>query len=175
MRTFVRKPLSWAKTDGNLRVNPGDEAELIRLGRSYKKRAVHPLIARPDGIMADGSWRVLGLRLIGETEAEFLITDEELKPEDLLEIGLATAIHRLDLTGYEKWQASEKLLSLHPGWLGKDLADFLHFDPSMVTRLLSPGKCIAEAQEALAQGKIGISDCYAFSKTPAEEQNASSP
>jgi ParB family transcriptional regulator, chromosome partitioning protein len=170
MRTFSRKPLSWAKTEGNLRVHPGDEAEVIRLGHSYKKRPVHPLIARPDGTMIDGSRRVIALRLIGETEAEFLITDEDLKPEDLLEIGLITAIHRLDLTGFEKWRASEKLLSLHPGWLGKDLAEYLHFDASMVTRLLSPGKCIAEAQEALGQGKIGISDCYALSKAPAEEQ-----
>jgi ParB-like chromosome segregation protein Spo0J len=170
MRTFARKPLSWAKTEGNPRVHPGDEAELLRLGQSYKKRPVHPLIARPDGTVIDGNRRMIGLKLIGETEAEFLITDEDLKPEDLLEIGLITAIHRLDLTGFEKWQASEKLLALHPGWLGKELADYLNFDPSMVTRLLSPGKCIAEAQEALAQGKIGISDCYALSKVAAAEQ-----
>jgi len=170
MRTFARKPLSWAKTEGNPRLHPGDEADLVRLGHSYKKRPVHPLIARPDGNMIDGKRRVIGLGLIGEKEAEFLITDEDLKPEDLLEIGLITAIHRLDLSGNEKWQASQKLLSLHPGWLGKDLAEFLHLDASMVTRLLSPGKCIAEAQEALAQGKIGISDCYALSKVPADEQ-----
>ncbi len=170
MRTFARKPLSWAKTEGNLRVNPGDENDLIRLGHSYRKRAVHPLIARPDGTVIDGTRRIKGLRLIGETEAEFLITDEELKPEDLLEIGLITAIHRQDLTGHEKWEACEKLLGLHPGWLAKNLAEHLNLDPSMVTRLLSPGKCIAEAQEALAQGKIGISDCYALSKAPAEEQ-----
>ena len=170
MRTFARKPLSWAKTQGNLRVHPGDEADLVRLGHSYKKRPVHPLIARPDGTLIDGTRRVAGLRLIGETEAEFLITDEELKPEDLLEIGLITAVHRLDLDGHTKWKACERLLSLHPGWLAKDLAEHLNFDPSMVTRLLSPGKCIAEAQQALAEGKIGISDCYALSKAPAEEQ-----
>jgi hypothetical protein len=95
-----------------------------------------------------------------------------LKPDELIEIGLITAIHRMDLTGFEKWKASEKLLSLHPGWLGKDLAEYLHFDASMVTRLLSPGKVIAEAQAALAQGKIGLSDCYALSKCAVEEQKS---
>jgi len=40
----------------------------------------------------------------------------------------------------------------------------------MVTRLLSPSKCIEAAQAALCEGKIGISDCYAISKLPADEQ-----
>jgi len=59
---------------------------------------------------------------------------------------------------------------MNPAWQLKDLAEHLKFDPSMVTRLLSPSKCIAAVQEALAAGRIGISDCYAMSKADAKEQ-----
>jgi ParB family transcriptional regulator, chromosome partitioning protein len=52
----------------------------------------------------------------------------------------------------------------------KDLAEFLHIDPSMVTRWMSPSKCIPAVQEALKEGKIGISDCYPISKLPESEQ-----
>jgi ParB-like chromosome segregation protein Spo0J len=157
--------------NGNLRVHPGDEEELKRLARSYKKRPVHPLIARPDGTMLDGTRRVLGLRLIGETEAEFLITDEELRPEDILEIQLVTAIHRAGLTGYEKWQGCVKLMQLHPQWQQVDLADFLHLTPASITYMLSPSKCLPVIQEALKAERITLTDCYTMSKVSDPEQH----
>jgi ParB family transcriptional regulator, chromosome partitioning protein len=40
----------------------------------------------------------------------------------------------------------------------------------MVTRLLSPSKCVPAWQEALKAGKVGISDCYAASKLEEKEQ-----
>ena len=79
-------------------------------------------------------------------------------------------MQRADLSGYEKWQGCAELIGMNPTWQSKDLAERLHLDPSMVTRLLSPSKCIIAAQEALASGKIGISDCYAISKVPEAEQ-----
>jgi len=78
--------------------------------------------------------------------------------------------HKADLTGAEKWLACSEILVTHPDWQMKDLAEFLHLDPSMLTRLLSPSKCIAEWQEALKRGKVGISDCYAASKLEPEAQ-----
>ena len=61
-------------------------------------------------------------------------------------------------------------MGLNPGWLAKDLAEHLHIDPSMVTRLLSPTKCTVAWQDALKDGKVGISDVYAASKLPEAEQ-----
>jgi hypothetical protein len=52
----------------------------------------------------------------------------------------------------------------------KDLTEKLNLDPSMGPRLLSPAKCIAAVQEALREGRIGISDCYEFSHESAERQ-----
>jgi hypothetical protein len=42
----------------------------------------------------------------------------------------------------------------------------------MVIRLLSPSKCIESVQAVLAQGRIGISDCYAISRLGEAEQEA---
>jgi ParB family chromosome partitioning protein len=171
MRRFEKRPLSGAKINGNLRVNPGDEEELKRLARSYKKRPVHPLIARPDGTMLDGTRRVLGLRLIGETEAEFLITDEDLRPEDIIEIQLVTAIHRASLTGYEKWQGCVRLLQLHPEWQQVDLANFLSLTPASITYMLAPSKCLPVIQEALKAERITLADCCTLSKVSDAEQH----
>jgi hypothetical protein len=52
----------------------------------------------------------------------------------------------------------------------KDLAEFLHVDPSTVTRLVSPSRCSPEWQDALKDGRVGVSDCYAASKMPESEQ-----
>jgi hypothetical protein len=172
MRTFARKPLSWAKLDTNVRAAPGDQEELRRLGESYKKRSIHPLIAKLDGTMVDGTRRVIGLGLIGEKDAEFLLTDEDLKPEDIIEIGLITAMHRSDLTGYEKWQGCLKILALHPGWLGKDLAAHLNIDPSMIARLMAASNTVTKVQEAFKAGAINGAQVYAISKAGPEEQLA---
>lgn len=170
MRTFAKKPLTWAKLDTNARKVPGSEEELRLLGKSYKKRPIHPLITKLDGTMVDGTRRLIGLGLIGETEAEFLITDEDLKPEDIIEIGLITAMHRADLTGYEKWQGCLKLLERHPEWMAKDLAAHLNIDPSMVPRLMAASNTVPEVQEAYKAAGINQAQVYAISKEKPEQQ-----
>ncbi len=58
--------------------------------------------------------RVNGLLRIGETEAEFLVTDENLKPEEIVQIGLVSAIHRQALSDAEIYQGRKKLMKLYP-------------------------------------------------------------
>lgn len=117
--------------------------------------------------MVDGTRRLIGLRLNGETEAEFLITDEDLRPEDIIEIGLITAMHRADLTGYEKWQACLKILERHPEWMAKDLAAHLNIDPSMVPRLMAASNTVPAVQEAFKAAGINQAQVYAISKEKA--------
>lgn len=170
MRRFEKKPLSFARLTTNARVAAGDEAELRRLAESYKKRPIHPIIVKTDGTIVDGMRRILGLRQIGETEVEFLITDEDLTPDDIIEIGLVTAMHRADLTGYEKWQGCKRILERHPGWLGKDLAAHLNIDPSMIARLLAPSNTIPAVQEAFRQGAVNTAQVYEISHAASEQQ-----
>ena len=153
-----------------MRQNSGTPEELKALARSWLERAVHDIIVCPSGITVDGHRRLEGLVLLGETEADVVVTEEELNETQIRQVGLTTAIHRADLSSYDKWQACYELLTLNPAWSQKELADHLHLDPSQVTRLLSPSKCVQEAQDALKAGKITISDAYAMSKRPEPEQ-----
>ncbi len=114
--------------------------------------------------VVDGHRRLDGLELLGETEVDVLLTNQELDDKAVLEVGLTTAIHRADLSGFDKFQACVKLLELNPGWQNQDLARCVKLDPSTVTRLLSPSKCVAEVVEALRENKIAISDAYEISK-----------
>ncbi len=62
-----------------------------------------------------------------------------------------------------------------PTWLKKDLAAALHFDASMVTRILSVDELIPEAKEAFLAGKFGFSKAYAIVRGRMKTSNASSP
>lgn len=178
MTQISMKPTGWLKPDPkNPRKLPDDtdprkeqwEKDLDRLGDDMLARGVLvPLLARLDATIIDGWRRWLAALRKGIKELPVIVTDT---PEtEIAGIQLATVFHKADLTGAEKWMACCGILQAHPDWQLKNLAEFLHLDPSMVTRLLSPSKCIPAWQEALAAGKVGISDCYAASKLGEVEQ-----
>jgi ParB/RepB/Spo0J family partition protein len=150
-----------------------DEDELRRLAESIKDVGVQqPLLLRRDGTLLAGERRLRAARMAGLAEVPAIITEEDLNAEQIRVIQLTENLHRADLTAWEKWQACMELLALNPGATQKDLANRLKLEASTVTRLMSPSKCIQSVQDALKAGKIGISDCYAISKTPADEQAA---
>ena len=167
---LTNKPLSFYKPDPNQPRKQFDEVALRALGESLKIRQNDPVQAKPDGTIIDGERRWRAARLIGLEKLDVIITDSALTDTQINVIRLTSFFHRQDLTGWEKWNACRQLLELNPSWQGKDLAGHLVVDPSMVTRFLSPSRCIVAAQESLASGKIGISDCYAISKLPEAEQ-----
>jgi ParB family transcriptional regulator, chromosome partitioning protein len=147
-----------------MRQDAGTDEELKALGRSFLERPVHDIVVCPSRKVVDGHRRLMGLELLGETEVDVLLTNQELDDKAVLEVGLTTAIHRADLSSFDKSQACVKLLELNPGWSNQDLAKCLKLDPSTVTRLLSPSKCVPEVVEALRDNKISISDAYEISK-----------
>jgi len=171
MTEVQKKPVSWLHADSQVR-KAFEEAELRPLGESLKKKQIQAVIAKPDGTIIDGERRWRAAPLVGLDTLDVIITDEALTPAQVTEIQLVSALHRADLTGPEKWQACLRLMQLHPEWKGKDLAEQLHLDPSMVTRLLSPSRCIKAGQKAFVDGLIGVTDCYAMSKVGPEEQEA---
>src|SRR5438128_6760151 len=61
---------------------------------------------------------------------------------------------------------------MNPQWRQKDLARALNVSDKMATVNLSPSNCIQAWQEALKAGQVGISDCYAASKLPQDQQSA---
>ena len=170
MPQLATKPISFFKADPNQPRKHFDEAALRALGESLKVRQNDPVQAKPDGTLIDGERRWRAAMLVGLDKLDVIITDAALTDSQINIVRLTSFFHREDLTAFEKWFACKQLLELNPGWLAKDLAQQLHVDPSMVTRLLSPSNCIAAWQDALQEGKVGISDVYAASKLPESEQ-----
>ncbi|HWT83455.1 MAG TPA: hypothetical protein VN648_32185, partial [Candidatus Methylomirabilis sp.] len=103
-------------------------------------------------------------------ELSVIVTDKPLSDAEVRVIQLTENMHRADLSGNEKYLACAELMCMNPHWQLKDLAEALRLDPSMVTRLLSPSKCVEEVQDALRDGKIGIAVCYELSHLGPEEQ-----
>jgi ParB family chromosome partitioning protein len=170
MTQLTSKPTTFFKADPNQPRKQFDLSKLRALGESLKIRQNDPVQAKPDGTLIDGERRWRAADLVGLETLDVIITDAALTDTEVNVVRLTSFFHREDLTAFEKWNACKQQLELSPGWTARDLAETLHVDPSMVTRLLSPSKCIPSWQEALKEGKVGISDVYAASKLPESEQ-----
>lgn len=171
MVQVVKRSLSWFKARPQARKR-FEEKELRQLGESLKARQLQPLVCLPDGTIIAGERRYRAALLVGMTDLEVKIIDDPVTEAECKQLQFTENMQRQDLTGHEQWQGCLELLRLNPGWTQKDLAEQLHIDPSMVIRLLSPSKCIESVQAALAEGRIGISDCYAISRLGQAEQAA---
>ena len=165
------KPVSWLKPDPKQPRKQFDEGNLRRLGESLKVKQLQPVLAQPDGTLIAGERRYRAAMLVGLLTLEVKIADEQLSDSQIRVWQLTENMQREDLTGHEKWLACAELMCMNPAWQMKDLAESLHLDPSSCTRILSPSRCVPAVQEALAAGKLGLSDCYAISKakSPAEQ------
>jgi len=174
MRKLERKPAKWGKIAANGRIDLGEEAELRALARSYIRCPIHPIIARHTAEVLDGNRRVRGLLLEGEgeREIEYILTDEDFKPEKLKEFGLLSAIHRKDLNDFEKAVAMRDIKLGHAGMTNKQLAEeILDLDQSMPTRFLSLfDRCIKPVQDAAAAGHLNASIWYAISQADPAQQ-----
>ena len=85
-----------------MRQNSGTAEELKALALSWLERAAHDIIVCPSLTVVDGHRRLEGLVLLGEAEADVFITEEELTETQIRQVGLTTAIHRADLSPYDK-------------------------------------------------------------------------
>jgi hypothetical protein len=100
------------------------------------------------------------------------VFDQSVTEQEFQLLRATENFHRSELTPWERWQTAEELLRFNPSWKSADLAAHLHLDPGMITRLLSPGRCVPAVQDALKAGALGITDTYAMSRVPAQEQHA---
>lgn len=157
------------KLKSNARKDP-HESELRPLGESLRAWQYHPVILDPEMWIIDGWRRWLAAKLVGLKTLKAITTDRPLTDSELRVAQLTMSVHRAGLSGGELYETSYELLQLNPNWLAKDLAERLKMDPSMMTRILSPSKCILPVRQALKAGKIGLSDCYAISKEAEERQ-----
>jgi ParB family transcriptional regulator, chromosome partitioning protein len=171
MRQITRRKAAWfkARKQGQAR-KEFLEADLRQLGESLKARQLHPVWADLEGYLLTGERRVRGALLVGLDELDCVLTDENLTETEIRLIQAEENFHRAELRPAERLEACRELLALNPNWLAKDLAKHLKVDPSMVTRIMSPLKCLPAVQEAFAAGALGFSDTYAISRASNAEQ-----
>jgi len=156
-----------ALTLRSTRTDPGSEEELKALARSWQANPIHPIIVRAsDMAVGDGNRRVIGLLLLGVTEAEVELVEGEISDLDLDRMAMLSAYHRSPLGGYDQACIVRSMKEGSPGVSNSGLAEELSLDPSMPTRLLSLFDCLPEVQEAAKAGKIGVTHWYAIRRSP---------
>lgn len=153
----------------NVRENPKED-ELVGLGESLKVEQIHPVVLFPDHEIFDGWRRWLAAQRVGLPTLKAIVVERPKTQTELLVMQGALSIHRADLTGWEQYQLCYRLVQMNTDWMSKDVAKALHITPSMVTRYLSPSKCIRPVRDALQAGQIGISDCHQLAQVPESEQ-----
>lgn len=165
------KPREWFKPDAQELARHSDPEKNRQLSDSLRAQGqLQEVAALEDGRMILGHGRWLASGPAGLKTLRVRIYPASLTDTQIKLIRAAENLHRNELTAHRKWLICADLIRDNPTWLMKDLAEQLHLDPSMVTRLMSPSKCTQAWQEALAAGKVGISDCYAASKLDETEQ-----
>jgi ParB family transcriptional regulator, chromosome partitioning protein len=171
MTQLTAKPLSFFKINPQVR-KCFDEADLRRLGESMKVKQLQPVLAQPDGTLIAGERRFRAAKLVGLATLEVIITEKPLSETEIRLIQLAENMHRADLKPIEQVDGLEELARLNHGMTNKELAELVHLDPSMVTRLRSVSKVMPSVREALASGALGLSTAYAISKceSPADQE-----
>jgi len=148
----------------NIRKEFGSPDDLRQLGESVKRRQIHPIIVRGDGLVIDGERRVRAARMAGIKELLAIVTDDTLTEAQIREIQFVSAFHRADLTAWDKAQAMAGIKADHADWSNRQLADYLAIDASMVPRLLAVFACIPQVAEAMKAGAIGLKAVYEISK-----------
>jgi ParB family chromosome partitioning protein len=168
---LATKPLGFFKTDPKQPRKHFTEADLRSLGESMLSLGqLQPVGAKPDGLLLWGERRFRAAQLVGMKELSVILTERSLSETEIRLIQLTENIHRSDLRDIEKTRACEELLRLNAGWTNKDLAAHLKLGESTITKYLAPLKCIAEVQEALESGALGITAAYEISRVAPEQQ-----
>lgn len=170
-REVVQKPVDWFIPKDNIRKHYGEDY-LERLGQSLMARQWHPVIAMANRELVDGFGRLLAAKQKNIPFLDTIILEGPLSQTELRLAQGQTAMHRADLTGWEKYQLLYEIAQLNPNWQAKELAEHLAIDPTMVTKIMAASNTPSEVRAALKDGKLSTSDVYALSRLPEAEQLA---
>jgi ParB family transcriptional regulator, chromosome partitioning protein len=148
------RPVEWFKPDERELARHDDPENIRQAGQDMLVNGQHqPVGAIEDGRMIFGHGRLLAAKAAGIKTLEVKIYPASLTTTQFKLIRAGENLQRKDLTGYRKWLLCADLMRDNPTWQMKELAEALHLDPSMVTRLLSPGKCIAAASKEMKRAR----------------------
>jgi ParB family transcriptional regulator, chromosome partitioning protein len=155
----------------NIRTDLGSEEELRRHGKAIRKWQRTPLLILPDGTVVDGNRTLAAARLEGLDELDCIVIDAGITPAQYKEIQWSAAVHRQDISAFDKAVAVRDIKAEHPEMSSRQLAEeVLHIDPAQVTKYLALFDCIPAVVDAARAGKLGVSDWYAISRSPDQGQ-----
>lgn len=174
MRQYATKPARLLKRPAKYaRIDLGGEEALRPLGASFLARPIYPIIVTPDFEIIDGNRRHAGVMLVSpDADVPVCVTDEAVTPAALLEIQLESAAHTRGLSDYEQYVGCSEWLALNPDATAKQLAQRIHRDEGVVSKLLSLSRCIDAVNDAAKAGRIGYTVWHQLPKLPPEEQLA---
>ena len=169
--TYEQWPVDKPVVKENVRKHFSEES-LRRHAETLKKDGqLRPLLVMHDGTLVAGERTLRAAKLAGLSHVDVKVLETELGPSEIKQLQLVENLMREGLSDAEVYLACKELMALNPDWLKKDLAAALHFDASMVTRILSVDELIPEAQEAFLAGAFGFAKAYAIVKGAKEDQN----
>jgi ParB/RepB/Spo0J family partition protein len=149
-----------------------EEAEIRSLADSIRSEGLlQPPVVTEDLEALAGFRRLAAMERLGWTECEVQVIPGPLTETKKRVIRLTENLKRADLTAPEKSLSMVGLLELNAGWTNKELAAYLHVDPSSVTRYLAYREGTAELQQAYLSGQIDLTRMYAIVKLPLLKQN----
>ncbi len=120
-----------------------------------------------------GEGRLIAARAAGLKEVPAVVLDKSMAQWQYQNLALVENVVRSDLNQFELWQGCVRLMEANSGWGLKDLAKALSYDPSAMTRIMSPSKVIPQALDAFREGKIVFGHTYAISKAESPEEQLS--
>ena len=131
---------------------------------------LHPVLAVEDGRMISGHGRLLAARSAGIQTLLTNVYPASLTQTQIKLLRAAENLQRRDYTPYQKYVIAAELMAENPSWNQKGLCEHMHLSEGMISKLLSPAKCIPALQAALKLGKVGLTECAAASKLSAADQ-----
>jgi len=162
---IVRWSVSRLKHGPNIRSDLGSEDDLRRHARAVRKWQRTPLLILPDGTVVDGNRTLAAARLEGIEELDCVVIDAGITPAEYKTIQWSAAVHRQDISAFDKATAIREIKADHPGMTSKQLADeVLNIDAALVTKHLALFDTIPAVQEAAKAGQIGFTVWYAISR-----------
>ena len=149
-----------------------EDAAIGKLAESIDSEGLlqAPIVTEHLELLA-GFRRLAALERLGWTECEVRVIPGPVTETKKRVIRLTENIARADLEAGEKSLSMVGLLDLNPGWTNKELAGYLHLDPSSVTRYVAYRNGTPEVQKAYLSGQIDLTRMYAIVKLPPDKQN----
>jgi ParB-like chromosome segregation protein Spo0J len=167
---LAKRDINWFKPHANSR-RKRDPDKISRLAESIRKEGLlQPLVAFEDGTLIAGYDRLDALKLAAIKEADVNIIPGPFDEGKLRLLNIVENLLRSDISVFDRCCSVVEYSRLFPEKTNKEIAVELHVDATSVTQWQSVTRVVPQVRQALADDKIGLTDMYAISHLPPEEQ-----